>query len=107
MKICCIADIHVGVRSYSKVDPQTHFAYRELETLNTFKRVVTSCIDNHIPILLIAGDIYHSSVSSPMLQDEVNKILYYASTNNIKVLILDGNHDLKKLDTAVSALKPV
>lgn len=107
MKICCIADIHVGVRSYSKVDPQTHFAYRELETLSTFKQVVASCIDNHIPILLIAGDIYHSSVSSPMLQDEVNKILYYASTNNIKVLILDGNHDLKKLDTAVSALKPV
>ena len=107
MKILCIADLHIGVKSYSKIDPKTHFTYRELEALNNFKKIVDICIDSNIPVLLIAGDVYHTSISSPSLQDEVNKIIFYASENNISVLILDGNHDLKKLDTAVSALKPV
>ena len=106
MKICCIADIHIGVKAYSKVDPVTHFSYREIETLNNFKKVIDICIKDNIEVLLIAGDIYNTSIVSPMLQDEVNKILNYAAAN-LKVLILDGNHDLKKLDTAVSNLKPL
>ena len=107
MKICCIADLHIGVKSYSKIDPVTHFYHRELEVLQNFKKIIDMCLNTNIPILVIAGDIYHTSLSSPTLQDEVNKILFYASSQGLQLVILAGNHDLPKINTAVSAIKPV
>lgn len=105
MKICCIADLHIGIKSYSQIDPETHLYSREIEILNTFRYIIQNCIEQHIPILIIAGDIFHTSKPSPNLQDEVNKTLYFASTHNLYILILDGNHDLSKLNNAVSVLE--
>lgn len=105
MKICCIADLHIGIKSYSQIDPETHFYTRELEVLNNFKKIIDICINDNIPILIIAGDIYHNFKPSPNLQDEVNKLLFYASQNNIYLLILDGNHDLSKQEGSVSVLE--
>ena len=107
MKICCIADIHLGMKLYGKTDPVTHFNSRELNTLDNLRGVVDYCIDNDIKVLIIAGDTYHNSLPTPTLQDEVNKIIKYASDNDIHCLILAGNHDVSKLDTAVTALKPL
>lgn len=107
MKICCIADIHLGMKLYGKTDPVTHFNSRELNTLDNFRSVIDYCIDNDIKVLIIAGDTYHNSLPTPTLQDEVNKIIKYASDNGIHCLILAGNHDVSKLDTAVTALKPL
>ena len=105
MKICCIADLHVGIKSYSQIDPETHLYSREIEILNTFRYIVQQCIEQYIPILIIAGDIFHTFKPNPNLQDEVNKILYFASSHNLYILILDGNHDKPKLNNSVSVLK--
>lgn len=107
MKIAAIADIHIGIKSYGKIDPVTHFNTRELHGLGNFMKVIDYCIDNSIKVLVIAGDTYHAAVSSPTLQAEVNKIIKHATDNDIRCLILDGNHDVGKLDTACSALKPL
>ena len=61
MEICCIADIHIGVKSYSPIDPKTHFYTRELEALNNLQYVINKCLEKSISILVIAGDIYHNS----------------------------------------------
>lgn len=107
MEICCIADIHIGVKSYSSIDPKTHFYTRELEALNNLQYVINKCLEKSIPILVIAGDIYHNSKPSPNLQNEVNKILYSASERGLYILILDGNHDLIKQVDSVSVLRSV
>ena len=107
MKICCIADIHIGMKAYGKIDPVTHFNIRELDGLKVFKDTIQYCIDNNITTIVIAGDIYHQAISSPMLQEKVNEILKYAVDNGRKLFILIGNHDESKLDTSCSALKPL
>lgn len=107
MKICCIADLHIGVKSYSAVDPETHFYVRELEILNNLKNIINICLEQKINILLIAGDIYHNSKPSPNLQNEVNKLFQFASLNKLYVLILDGNHDLSKQEDSVSVLQSI
>lgn len=105
VKICCIADLHIGVKSYSQIDVETRFYLRELEVINNFRQIIQMCIDQSISILIIAGDVYHNSKPSPNLQDEVNKLLNYASVNKLYVLLLDGNHDLSKQIDSVSVLK--
>ena len=105
MKICCIADLHIGLKTYAELDNEKHLYDREIEILINFKNIINMCINKNIPILIIAGDIYHNFQPSSNLQDEVNKILYYASQNKLYVLILEGNHDLKKSIGSVSSLE--
>ena len=119
MRICCIADLHVGLKTYAeintlpvedfnpgpKINSNASLYDREIEVLNNFKYIINICISQKIPILIIAGDIYHTIQPSSNLQDEINKLLFYASQNNLYVLILEGNHDLKKSNGAVSALE--
>lgn len=117
MKICCIADLHVGLKTYAEINvniidnfpgPKININSlydREVEVLINFKQIINTCLQQNIPVLIIAGDIYHTTQPSSNLQDEINKLLFYASQNNLYVLILEGNHDLKKSDGAVSALE--
>lgn len=104
MKIAAIADLHIGLKTYSKIDPTTHFSYRELEVLNNLQQIIDDIYSKNIDILVIAGDIYHSPNISASLQNEVNKILFAAS-NKLTIIMIDGNHDLPILSTAVSPLE--
>lgn len=105
MKICCIADLHIGLKTYAELDGVNGLYDREIEVLDNFKKVVDICLSQSISILIIAGDVYHNFNPSANLQNEVNRILYYASQNKLYVLILEGNHDLKKNNYAVSSLE--
>ena len=105
MKIAAIADLHIGLKTYSKLDPITHFTYRELEVLDNLKKICSKLIEDNIPVLVISGDIYHSSTVSNTLQNEVNKILFSAANRGLKIIMIDGNHDRKKLSSAVSPLE--
>lgn len=100
-----MADLHIGLKTYSKIDPTTHFSYRELEVLKNLSDITDNLINNHIPILAISGDIYHSTNVSSALQDEVNKIFFSAAMQGLKIIMIDGNHDVKILNTAVSPLQ--
>lgn len=105
MKLAAIADLHVGLKTYSKTDPVTHLSFRELEVLDNLRKIITNILDKNINILVIAGDIYHSINISASLQNEVNKILFSAANKGLKIIAIDGNHDRRKLDTSVSPLE--
>jgi exonuclease SbcD len=105
MKICCFADLHAGVKTYGKLDPITGLNTREIEAFNILDQVIDYCISNKIFVLVGAGDMYKNNSPSPTLQDEFNKRIKRASDAGIQVLLLDGNHDVSKLETSVSATK--
>lgn len=105
MKILCFADYHLGVRTHGKIDPTTGLNTREIQTLGVLDEIVDYAIDNKIPVIIAAGDMYKNSMPAPTLQDEFNKRIVRATQHGIKVLILDGNHDVSKMENFVSPLK--
>lgn len=106
MKIIAFADLHVGVKLYGKLDPETGLNTRELQTLQTLEEIVNYAMDNNIKVIAFAGDMYKNSMPSSTLQEEINKRIVKASKNGITVLMIDGNHDVSRMETNVSPLKP-
>ena len=105
MKILCTADIHIGQQAYGKIDPKTGLNTRTLHGLNVFDDMINYAINNNIEVFVFAGDMFKHNLPSPTIQDEVNKRIKKLSDNNIQTFILDGNHDVSKLNNAKSALK--
>ena len=85
MKILHISDLHLGKRleSFSLLEDQAYILNRIVETIR----------EQHIRVLLIAGDVYDKSVPP---EDAVNLLDSFLSRLNelgVVVLMISGNHD--------------
>lgn len=105
IKVLSFADLHVGVKTYGKIDPITGLNTRELQTLDVLEDMINYAIDNKVEIIVAAGDMYKNNLPSPTLQNEFNKRIKVAADKGITCLILDGNHDVSKMNTTCSAMK--
>jgi exonuclease SbcD len=105
LKVLCTADIHIGQQAYSKIDITTGLNTRVLHGLAVLDEMIDYAINNNIEVFAFAGDFYKNNLPSPTIQNEVNKRIKRLSDNNILSFILDGNHDVSKLESAKSALK--
>ena len=104
MKIVCFADTHAGVKNYGKIDKTTGMNEREVQTLNLLNEVVEYSINNKVDCVVFAGDMYHKNMPSPTLVNSVNEIMVKLSDNKIRTFVLDGNHDVSKMETFNSGL---
>ncbi len=87
MKFIHIADVHLGMK------PDLCFKWsdaRVAEMFETFNKVIDVCNKEHIDLLLIAGDLFHSQPSVKLLK-EVN--YSFSKLENTKVVLMAGNHD--------------
>jgi exonuclease SbcD len=105
MKILCFADTHAGVKNYGRIDKETGMNEREIQTLKLLDETVMYAIDHKVDCVVFAGDMYHKNMPSPTLVNGVNEIMVKLSQNRIKTFILDGNHDVSKMETFESGLK--
>lgn len=105
INIISFSDLHIGIKTYGKIDPSTGLNTRELHALNVLDEVIEDTINTHQDILIFAGDAYKNNMPSPTIQDEFNKRIKKAADNGILCLVLDGNHDVSKMSTTSSAMK--
>lgn len=104
MKIIAFADPHVGVKNYGRIDRESGLNEREVQTLDLLSAVIDHTLAVNADVLLFAGDMYKNSVPSPTLMDRVNAVIVRAATAGVKVLLLDGNHDVSRQSTFDSGL---
>ena len=105
MKLICTADIHIGQQAYGKIDSKTGLNTRTLHGLHILDEMIDYAIDNDIEVFVFSGDMYKNNLPSPTIQNEVNKRIKRLSDNGIFTFILDGNHDVSRLDSSKSAMK--
>lgn len=86
MRILHLADLHIGkkIYGYSMLEEQENILLNE--TMNIIST-------QHIEIVLIAGDIYDTSLPSGQAVMLFDKFLTKLSENDIKTYIIAGNHD--------------
>ncbi|MBI2667869.1 DNA repair exonuclease [Candidatus Woesearchaeota archaeon] len=84
MKFAHLADCHVG-------------GWREPElkrlSILHFKEAIYQCIKENVAFILIAGDLFNTSLPDIELIKEVASILKEAHDNDISVYIIPGSHD--------------
>ena len=84
MKFAHIADCHIG-------------GWREEElkklSLEAFEQMIGICIQEHVGFLIIAGDLFDTSIPQIDLIREIAKQLNRLKEENIDVYIIPGSHD--------------
>lgn len=85
MKLAHLSDLHLGIRlnGYNLIEDQKYILNQIIEKL----------VEEKTEVLIIAGDVYDNSVPASESITLFDDFLYKLRQNNIKVLIISGNHD--------------
>jgi exonuclease SbcD len=94
MKILHFADLHLGVETYGRIDPNTGLSSRLHDILNALDQVVEYALENKVDLVLFCGDAYKSREPSQTQQREFAKRIKHLSINDVPIFLLIGNHDL-------------
>lgn len=94
MKIAIISDPHIGDYSYGKTDIETGLNTRLLDFLHNLDQTVNYAIENEIDIYIIVGDIYRVKHPSSKIRKQFVPRIKKLLENNIRVILLTGNHDM-------------
>ncbi len=94
MKILHFADLHLGVESYGRINPETGLSTRLEDCLNALDQVVNYALENKVDLVLFCGDAYKSREPTQTQQREFAKRINRLSSSGIPIFLLIGNHDL-------------
>ncbi len=68
LKILHLADIHIGMENYGRIDPNTGLHIRLLDFTKSLEFVVNKGIEEKVDAVLFAGDAYRTCTPSPTHQ---------------------------------------
>src|SRR3972149_2252343 len=88
------ADLHLGVESYGRPDPETGLSSRVGDFLAALDFTVDWALESGVDLVLFCGDAYKSREPSPTLQREFARRIKRLSVSGIPVFLLVGNPDL-------------
>jgi exonuclease SbcD len=94
LKILHFADLHLGVETYGRINPDTGLSTRLEDFLKALDQVVDYAVENNVDLVLFCGDAYKTREPSPTQQREFARRINRLSTSGISVFLLVGNHDL-------------
>ncbi len=94
IKLLHLADLHIGVENYGRIDPVSGLHTRLLDYLERLDEAIAFGKDQDVDLVLIAGDIYKNRTPNPTHQREFARRMGMLRQANIPVFILTGNHDM-------------
>ncbi|MEO5953369.1 MAG: exonuclease SbcCD subunit D [Chloroflexia bacterium] len=94
MRILHLADIHLGMENYGRIDPTTGLSSRLGDFLKTLNIALDWALENDVDLVLIAGDIFKNRDPTPTVQREFAKCIHKLSAAKLPTFILVGNHDV-------------
>lgn len=95
IKFIHLADIHIGVETHGKTNPETGRNTRLEDVLGSLDSVFDTAIRESVDLVLIAGDVFHRENPHPTEETEFAKRIanLVSAEGKTKVVIALGNHD--------------
>lgn len=94
IKILHLADLHIGVENYGRIDPTSGLHSRLRDYLECLDEAITFGLNEQVDLVLIAGDIYKNRTPNPTHQREFARRISRLRAAGVPVFILTGNHDM-------------
>ena len=92
------ADLHLGANPF-----KTEERYNDM--FRAFESVIINAINENIKYVLVAGDMFHTKDVDAETYTKTVKILDLAKDNNIEVICIEGNHDMRAYNKNISWLE--
>jgi len=93
MKFLHLADVHLGMENYGRIDPSTGLHTRLKDFIKCFSFAIDIALEEKVDLVIFAGDAYKNSSPNPTHQREFAKQIYRLSEAEIPVVLINGNHD--------------
>ncbi len=93
MKFLHIADVHLGMENYGRVDPSTGLHTRLKDFIKCFSFAIDVALEEKVDLVIFTGDAYKNSNPNPTHQREFAKQIYRLSEAGIPTVLINGNHD--------------
>ena len=99
-----IADIHIGVENYGRLDATTGLHTRLQDFSGCLEFAVDTALERDVDAVLFAGDAYKHATPSPTHEGKFAEQLKRFADAYIPVIMVTGNHDIPAAFGKTSAL---
>ncbi len=94
LRIAHIADTHIGMENYGRINPETGLNQRLHDFLSSLDQAIDGAIAEHVDLAVFAGDIYKTRDPTPTHQREFARRIQRLATAGIQTMLVAGNHDV-------------
>jgi exonuclease SbcD len=105
MKIVHIADTHLGLSAFNKIDPETGMNLRERLIYDNFLAAVDRIILEKPDVLVHAGDLFHQVKPRTRAYTTALEALRRLEEAGIPFVVIAGNHSMAKTRYTTSPLE--
>jgi exonuclease SbcD len=105
IRILHLADLHIGMENYGRLDPATGLNGRVMDFLRRLGEVVDYALGNEIDLVLFAGDAYKSRDPNSTYRREFARRIKRLADAGIPVVLLVGNHDLPAQERRATSIE--
>lgn len=93
MRLLHLADLHLGIENYGRLDPSTGLHTRLQDFLHSLASLFDYAIEEQVDAVLVAGDVYRNPTPNPTWQREFAKQLRRLQDAKVPMALVVGNHD--------------
>jgi len=94
LRIAHIADTHIGMENYGRINPDTGLNQRLHDFLRSLDEAIEGAITAQVNVVVFAGDIYKTRDPTPTHQREFAKRIQRLASQGIQTVLVAGNHDV-------------
>src|SRR5437016_2656397 len=94
LRIAHLADTHIGMENFGRINPDTGLNQRLHDFLSSLDQAIDAAIEEEVDLVVFAGDIYKTRDPTPTHQREFARRIHRLTSNGIKVMLVAGNHDI-------------
>jgi len=104
IRLLHLADIHIGMENYGRIDSATGIHGRVIDFLRRFDEVIEFGLSHEVDLVIFAGDAFKTRDPSPTYQREFARRIKRLSDAGVPTILLVGNHDLPAMEKKATSL---
>ena len=93
IKFLHIADTHIGMENYGRLDPSTGLHTRVQDFVRCLRFALSKGVEEQVDLVIFSGDAYKTCNPNPTHQREFAAAIRMVAQAGIPVVMIVGNHD--------------
>src|SRR5215472_13830303 len=94
LRIAHLADTHIGMENYGRINSETGLNQRLHDFLNSLDQAIDGALAENVDVVVFAGDIYKTRDPTPTHQREFAKRIHKLSAAGVHTVLVAGNHNV-------------
>lgn len=104
IRLLHIADTHIGVENYGRLDTETGLHTRLQDFVKSLEFAIDTALERDVDAVLFAGDAYKHASPNPTQEGKFAEQMKRLADAHIPVVMVTGNHDIPASFGKASAL---